>query len=120
MNIKEDGTVIEVEKQVDLKDLPDLAGKPRAADPATQWTNEDPNLEAFIRARMAADKGDLYGETHRQVDRLLLSRVLGDAGGNQQQAARWLGISRETLRRRLRELGLQVTRQLEAEGDDQP
>jgi two-component system nitrogen regulation response regulator GlnG len=37
-----------------------------------------------------------------------------------QQAARLLGIARQTLRLKLRDLGLQVTRSLEAEEDDQP
>jgi two-component system nitrogen regulation response regulator GlnG len=53
------------------------------------------------------------------VDRLLLVRVLEDTGGNQLQAARQLGIARDTLRRRLMELGLQFTRRLEA-GEDDP
>jgi two-component system nitrogen regulation response regulator GlnG len=69
---------------------------------------EDLGLEAFIRARLSADATDLYGETHRQVDRVLLSRVLEHTNGNQVQAARLLGIARETLRRKLRELGLTV------------
>jgi Response regulator containing CheY-like receiver, AAA-type ATPase, and DNA-binding domains len=54
------------------------------------------------------------------VDRLLLTRVLEDTGGNQLQAARRLGIGRETLRRRLSELGLHRSRRLEAEEDEQP
>ena len=78
---------------------------------------EDPNLGAFIRLCLESDKVDLYTEAHRQFDRLLLTRVLEETGGNQQQAARRLGISRDTLRRRLRELGLQVTRQLGADDD---
>jgi DNA-binding NtrC family response regulator len=81
---------------------------------------EDPNLEISIRLPLGSDACDLYAETHRQVDRLLLTRVLEYTGGNQHQAARRLGISRDTLRRRLRELGLHFSRQLEAEEDDQP
>ena len=54
------------------------------------------------------------------MDRLLLTRVLEDAGGNQLEAARRLGIGRGTLRRRFIELGLHLNRRLEAEEDDQP
>jgi DNA-binding NtrC family response regulator len=79
----------------------------------------DPHLEAFISLRLASGEGELYAETHRQVDRLLLTRVLEEMGGNQLQAARRLGISRDTLRRRLIELGLHLTRRLEA-GEDDP
>jgi two-component system nitrogen regulation response regulator GlnG len=99
--------------------LPALPGEPSGpmtASPAA----EDPNLEAFIRQCLTSGEGDLYAETHRQMDRLLLSRVLEDTGGNQLQAARRLGIGRETLRRRLSELGLHLSRRLEAEEDEQP
>jgi two-component system nitrogen regulation response regulator GlnG len=81
---------------------------------------EDANLEAFIRLCLASGEGDVYAETHRRVDRLLLPCALADTGGNQRQAARLLGISRETLSRRLRELRLHVSRRLEGEEDDQP
>ena len=62
--------------------------------------------------------GDQYAEAHRRLDRVLLPRVLEGTGGNQQEAARRLGIARETLRRRLRELGIHLTRRLEADEGD--
>jgi len=80
----------------------------------------DLGLEAFIRQRLGPDSQDLYAETHRQVDRLLLPRVLEYTGGNQHQAARLLGIARQTLRQKLRDLGLHVTHSVEAEEDDRP
>ena len=76
-------------------------------------------METFvIRQRVGADVRDLYAETHRQVDRLLLPRVLEQTRGNLQQAALLLGIARQTLRLKLRDLGLSVTRPGEAEEDD--
>jgi two-component system nitrogen regulation response regulator GlnG len=98
-----------------LPALPGEASEPVTASPAAAG---DPNLEAFIRLRLASGEGDLYSETHRQVDRLLLTQVLVDTGGNQLQAARRLGISRDTLRRRLIELKLRCTRRLDAGVDD--
>ena len=96
--------------------LPDFAGKPGdSSPPAAAGTD----LEAFIRQRLGPDVTDLYAATHRQVDQLLLTSVLEETGGNQLQAARRLGIARDTLRRRLIELGLQFTRRLEA-GEDDP
>jgi two-component system nitrogen regulation response regulator GlnG len=79
----------------------------------------EPGVETFvIRQRVGSDVRDLYAETHRQVDRLLLPRVLEHTRGNLQQAALLLGIARQTLRLKLRDLGLSVTRPGEAEEDD--
>jgi two-component system nitrogen regulation response regulator GlnG len=72
-------------------------------------------LEDFIRQRLVPDTEDLYTETHRQVDRVLLPLVLEHTGGNQFQAARLLGIARQTLRQKLRDLGLYLTHSVEAE-----
>ena len=62
-------------------------------------------VEALIRERLGANPGDLYAETHRWLDRILLPLVLEQAQGAQRRAALLLGISRQTLRCRLRELG---------------
>ncbi|HEV3164334.1 MAG TPA: sigma-54 dependent transcriptional regulator, partial [Isosphaeraceae bacterium] len=97
--------------------LPELSGGPGESGPAAP-PGADLGLEAFIRQRLVPDASDLYAETHRQVDRLLLPRVLAYTGGNQHQAARLLGIARQTLRQKLRDLGLHVTHSVEADEDD--
>jgi nitrogen regulation protein NR(I) len=96
--------------------LPELVGKPSepAAPPSA---GADTGLSAFIRERLGPDTPDLYAETHRQVDRLLLPLVLEYTSGNQHQAARLLGIARQTLRQKLRDLGLHVTHSLEVDDD---
>jgi DNA-binding NtrC family response regulator len=77
----------------------------------------EPGEETFvIRQRIGVDVRDLYAQTHRQVDRLLLPCVLKHTRGNLRQAALLLGIARQTLREKLRDLGLSVTRH--AEEDD--
>src|SRR5262249_61901195 len=97
--------------------LPGLASGPgdRAA-PAPGGA--DQGLEEFIRQRLGPEAHDLYAEAHRQVDRLLLPLVLDYTGGNQHQAARILGIARQTLRLKLRDLGLHVTHEVVADEDD--
>jgi two-component system nitrogen regulation response regulator GlnG len=99
--------------------LPALPGEPAGPVTAQPPPAGDATPEAFIRLCLASVEGDLYAETHRRVDRLLLTRVLEEMGGNQLRAARRLGISRDTLRRRLIDLGLHLTRRLEA-GEDDP
>jgi two-component system nitrogen regulation response regulator GlnG len=66
--------------------------------------------EAFIHQRLGPDARDLYAETHRELDRLLLARVLEYTGGNQHRAALLLGIARQTLRMKLNDLSLHVSR----------
>jgi two-component system nitrogen regulation response regulator GlnG len=107
--------------------LPDLSGGPpsspysgqKGRDEGEPTAGPDLGLEAFIRQRLAPDARDIYAETHRQVDRFLLPRVLEYTGGNQNQAARLLGIARQTLRQKLRDLGLHVTHSVEAGDEEQ-
>jgi two-component system nitrogen regulation response regulator GlnG len=100
--------------------LPVLRGEPPEPVRAFPSAVGDSNLETFIRLGLASGGDDLYAEMHRQLDRLLLTCILEETGGNQLQASRRLGIGRETLRRRLSELGLQVNRRLEDKEDEQP
>jgi two-component system nitrogen regulation response regulator GlnG len=75
------------------------------------------DAEAFLRQRLRPDAGDLYAEVHRELDRLLLPRVLDHAGGKQAPAARLLGIARRTLHTKLRELGLRGPHPMGADAD---
>jgi two-component system nitrogen regulation response regulator GlnG len=98
--------------------LPESLERPSEAPPLSPVGGKS-GVETFVvHQRLASDARDLYSETHRQVDRLLLARVLEFTQGNLQQAALLLGIARQTLRLKLRDLGLSVTRAAEAEESD--
>jgi two-component system nitrogen regulation response regulator GlnG len=95
--------------------LPEGHGGPTPSLPE----GESPGTETFVvRQRVGPDVRDLYAGAHRQVDRLLLPRVLEHTRGSLRQAALLLGIARQTLRLKLRDLGLSVPRPGEAEEDD--
>ena len=96
--------------------LPELA--PRKADEPATAIGAGSRLEALIEQRLRDGSQDLYEEARRELDRFLLPLVLRSTGGNQLQAARILGIARRTLRLRLRELGLSVTKSVEGDEDD--
>jgi two-component system nitrogen regulation response regulator GlnG len=98
--------------------LPDFSGGPGESGTAAPAGLRSLDLEAFIRQRLGPEAQDLYADTHRQVDRILLPQVLEFTGGNQHQAARLLGIARQTLRQKLRDLGLYVTHSVEADEDE--
>jgi two-component system nitrogen regulation response regulator GlnG len=73
------------------------------------------SFEAFILRRLEEGSTTLSAEAHQHLDRLLLRLALRHTRGNQVQAARLLGISRQTLRAKTRELGLSVTGSAEDE-----
>ena len=72
------------------------------------------DIEDFFRDRLSSavaclrdgQESDFYSHTIRSVEKPLLELVLHESGGNQLKAARLLGMNRNTLRRRLSELGL--------------
>jgi two-component system nitrogen regulation response regulator GlnG len=68
------------------------------------------DLGQFIDEQLHAGSEDLYAEALRRMERLLLTRVLRHTGGNQVQAAKLLGITRGSLRTKLRELGITIGR----------
>lgn len=68
------------------------------------WTQ----LGAFLESALAAREADLYRRAIEYLDRLLLARALAQSGGHQSNAATLLGLSRPTLRTKLRALGLTV------------
>ncbi|CAN5194597.1 N/A [soil metagenome] len=84
----------------------------------TSRTNTSGNLESVIRDRLTAEVANLYASAHQDLDRFLLPLVLDFTGGNQHHAARLLGIARQTLRSKLRELGLYVTHTVESDADE--
>jgi nitrogen regulation protein NR(I) len=63
-------------------------------------------LSAFIRRRLQEGTTSLYSEHQAITDRHLLTLVLQHTGGNLSQAARFLGITRATLRSKLSAVGI--------------
>jgi DNA-binding NtrC family response regulator len=95
------------------------AVQPRAEEIAPVSGSERSAFESFLRQELQDGGEDLYQHVHRQVDQRLLPLVLQTTGGNQLRAAQLLGITRRTLRLKLRDLGLSVTKTVESsEGGD--
>jgi DNA-binding protein Fis len=66
---------------------------------------EDEEFEALIallRSDSSRGEGDLYRRALEQFDRVIVSHVMDQAGGNLTKAAERLGLSRVTLRSKLR------------------
>ncbi|MGH7055949.1 MAG: sigma 54-interacting transcriptional regulator, partial [Stellaceae bacterium] len=74
-------------------------------------------VERHLRDYFAAHKGGLppaglYDRVLREVERPLIRLTLGATRGNQIKAARLLGLNRNTLRKKIRELEISVVRGL--------
>lgn len=66
------------------------------------------DFAAFLRERLARDSTEIYAESVEWMERYLLTRILETTQGNQSQAAGRLGITRGSLRNKLRTLGVSV------------
>src|SRR5262245_57671604 len=100
--------------------LPQLEANAEAAvsgNGAAQGVPES-GLESFIRRELSAGTSDLLEETHRWVDRILVPMVLEHTQGNRKQAAQILGIARQTLRAKLREMGATIQSSVDVSDDD--
>jgi DNA-binding NtrC family response regulator len=94
--------------------LPPLTGGERRdkapASAALDW-------DQFISERLRAGSEDLYAESLAHMERRLLTRVLQQTGGNQLQAAKILGITRGSLRTKIRALGIVIERSVTSDED---
>ncbi len=87
----------------------DAGPNSRLADSQQPATLEIAHL---VRQLLSQDCRQMYDRIHRAVDRLVLQEVLRHVKGNQVEAAEILGISRNTLRARLRGLGMVIEKRL--------
>ena len=67
-------------------------------------------VPALAEELLGSRPGDVYRAAVAIIERPLLAHVLAMTGGNQLRAARLLGLNRNTLRKRCRELGLDLPR----------
>jgi two-component system nitrogen regulation response regulator GlnG len=66
--------------------------------------------QLFERPEGGLPQAGLHGRVVREVERPLIAKVLAATRGNQLQAAAVLGLNRNTLRKKIRELDIQVMR----------
>ena len=63
-------------------------------------------LEKAVSSRLSSGQNDMLAEFGPDFERVLLRTALNFTGGRKQDAARWIGWGRNTLTRKLKELGL--------------
>jgi two-component system nitrogen regulation response regulator GlnG len=66
------------------------------------------DLAPFVESRIVGGSQDLYAEAVEFLERFVITRALEECQGNQSQAARMLGITRGSLRKKQQELQLHI------------
>jgi two-component system nitrogen regulation response regulator GlnG len=90
--------------------LPEQLLKEPPSPPEGVDGDEALDLAALIESRLRAPDQRLHAEVIAAVERLLFRRVLQHTHGHQTQASELLGLSRATVRFKLRALGISVDR----------
>jgi two-component system nitrogen regulation response regulator GlnG len=86
-------------------------------DPQAARSNGVPEWDRYLQERIAAGSQDLYAEMLAVMERQTLTAVLRHTQGNQVQAAKILGITRGSLRTKIRALGITIERTVGAEDE---
>jgi len=106
-----------------VKDLaPELRGgyrTPGSGPPeAAPEGSAESDLRPFVERRISAGTEELYAEALERMERYLITRVLEQTEGNQSQAARMLGITRGSLRNKIRSLGIRINQVVLSDADE--
>ncbi len=85
-------------------DLPPELQETPAGTATTDWEQA---LAEWARSRLEAGADAIAGEATQRLERILIERALAHTGGHRQQAAKRLGWGRNTLTRKMKELGIE-------------
>ncbi|MBI1942104.1 MAG: nitrogen regulation protein NR(I) [Betaproteobacteria bacterium] len=99
-------TVMAPGQAIGIGDLPaEFRTEPAAAGsaPATDWIAA---LEQEVERRLARGETGVLDQLARQFERSLISRALARTGGRRIEAANLLGMGRNTITRKIQELGI--------------
>ena len=102
-------TVMAPGHRVDVGDLPAEVREPYAgaADAANGDTDWKHTLDHELAQALARGERGVGDRLEREFERTLILRALAHTGGHRMEAAQWLGWGRNTLTRKIQELGLE-------------
>ena len=89
-----------------------------SGDSGAAATGSEHDFGSFITQQEASGSTDLYAESLEWMERILLTHVLQRHGGNQTKAADELGITRGSLRHKIKTLGIVINQVVTADDED--
>lgn len=90
-------------QEILLEDLPPELRTQVSDENSVEWQQ---NLQRWAEQRLAAGVEDLLGEVIPQIEVVMIQAALKHTGGHRQNAAKLLGWGRNTLTRKIKELGM--------------
>jgi two-component system nitrogen regulation response regulator GlnG len=90
----------------------DISDAPLDSSSSPTGANQPTMLEQFVEERLKAGSKGLYAEAVAFLERHVLTSVLRHTEGNQSHAAKILGITRGSLRSKIRALGIKIDREI--------
>jgi len=97
-------TVMAPAAQIEIEDLPPEIRSENVVSTDQNWIGA---LEREAEARLARGETRIMDELTRQFEKALILRALAQTGGRRIEAAQLLGIGRNTLTRKVQELGIE-------------
>lgn len=107
-NVCRRATIMAPAKEIDVEDLPDelrAAGDLRPRNSGEDW---EATLSKWAERQVLAGETPLLDEAVPRFERIMIRVALAQTRGRRQDAARLLGWGRNTLTRKIKELGLDV------------
>ena len=90
---------------IHLEDMPpELKNDLPVAGEASTWENA---LQQWADTRLVQGGNDLLGDAVPRFERIMIETTLRHTGGRRQEAAKLLGWGRNTLTRKIKELGME-------------
>lgn len=106
------GVILSSDPLLTIADFAGLTNRQETIHAIPQEQSLESLVEGKLRSSMNGieklDKGDIYDRVLEQVERPLIRYVLEKTRGNQVRAADVLGINRNTLRKKISELGISL------------
>ena len=101
-------TVMAPGQRIDAADLPPEVRAVNATGAESVELRWDQALDRELAQALAGGERNVGDRLQREFERTLIRRALAHTGGHRMEAAAWLGWGRNTLTRKIQELGMEI------------